>query len=119
MNRPYTLWSIRGLLFVFDIENTHDLEREEIIVSKNVNDNKELAELFDTLLRPEFFIYSEQERISLIETLSYFLEVGNSFDEVFSKMDTYFDDDVKDQRQFMKVLLGCLERYQSQGNGNN
>jgi hypothetical protein len=45
--------------------------------------------------------------------------VGNSFDEVFSKMDTYFDDDVKDQRQFMKVLLGCLERYQSQGNGNN
>ncbi|CAH0125425.1 hypothetical protein ABH908_000859 [Pseudomonas frederiksbergensis] len=119
MNRPYTLWSIRGLLFVFDIENTHDLEREEIIVSKNVNDNKELAELFDILLRPEFFIYSEQERISLIETLSYFLEVGNSFDEVFSKMDTYFDDDVKDQRQFMKVLLGCLGRYQSQGNGNN
>lgn len=119
MNRPYTLWSIRGLLFVFDIENTHDLEREEIIVSKNVNDNKELAELFDTLLRPEFFIYSEQERISLIETLSYFLEVGNSFDEVFSKMDTYFDDDVKDKRQFMKVLLDCLERYQNQGNGNN
>jgi len=119
MNRPYTLWSIRGLLFVFDIENTHDLEREEIIVSKNVNDNKELAELFDILLRPEFFIYSEQERISLIETLSYFLEVGNSFDEVFSKVDTYFDDDVKDQRQFMKVLLGCLGRYQSQGNGNN
>lgn len=119
MNRPYTLWSIRGLLFVFDIENTHDLEREEIIVSKNVNDDKELAELFDALLRPEFFIYSEQERISLIETLSYFLEAGNSFDEVFSKMDTYFDDDVKDQRQFMRVLINCLKRYQSQGNGNN
>lgn len=43
MNRPYTLWSIRGLLFVFDIENTHDLEREEIIVSKNVNDVKNLS----------------------------------------------------------------------------
>lgn len=85
MNRPCALWSIRGLLFVFDIENTHDLEREKIIVSKNVNDDKELAELFDALLRPEFFIYSEQERISLIETVSYFLEKGNSFDEVFFK----------------------------------
>ncbi|WP_213940082.1 hypothetical protein [Pseudomonas sp. dw_612] len=118
MNRPYTLWSIRGLLFVFDIENTHDLGREKIIVSKNVNDDKELAELFDALLRPEFFIYSEQERILLIETLSYFLEMENSFDEVFSKMDTYFDDDVKDQRQFMTVLINCLNRYQSQGNSN-
>lgn len=95
------------------------MEREEIVVSKNVNDDKKLAELFDALLRPEFFIYSEQERISLIETLSYFLEVGNSFDEVFSKMDTYFDDDVKDQRQFMTVLINCLERYQNQGNGNS
>ncbi|WP_433784895.1 hypothetical protein [Pseudomonas frederiksbergensis] len=119
MNRPCTLWSIRGLLFVFDIENTHDLEREKIIVSKNVNDDKELAELFDALLRPEFFIYSEQERILLIETLSCFLEVGNSFDEIFSKMDTYFDDEVKDQRRFMTVLINCLERYQDQGSGIN
>jgi hypothetical protein len=119
MNRPYTLWSIRGLLFVFDIENTRDVEWEEIIVSKNVNDDKELSELFDALLRSEFFIYSEQERIALIETLSYFLEVGDSFDEVFSKMDTYFDDDVKDQRRFMTVLIGCLERYQNQGSGDN
>lgn len=118
MNRPYTLWSIRGLLFVFDIENTRDLKREEFIVSKNVNDDIELAELFDELLRPEFFVYSEQERISLIETLSYFLEEGESFDEIFSKMDTYFDDDVKDRRQFMKILTNCLERYQSQGSDN-
>ena len=118
MNRPCTLWSIRGLLFVFDIENTHDLEREELIVSKDVNDEIELAELFDVLLRPEFFIYSERERISLIETFSDFLERGDSFDEVFSKMDTYFDDDVKDKRQFMTVLIGCLERYQNQGSDN-
>ncbi|EJM83804.1 MULTISPECIES: hypothetical protein [unclassified Pseudomonas] len=116
MNRPYSLWSIRGLLFVFDIENTRDLEREEIIVSKNVNDNIELAELFDVLLQPEFFIYSEKERRLLIEALSYFLERGESFDEIFLKMDTYFDDEVRDQRQFMTVLLNCLERYQSQGN---
>ncbi|MDZ5434447.1 hypothetical protein T3H00_17470 [Pseudomonas fluorescens] len=118
MNRVYTLWSIRGLLFVFDIENTRDLKREEIIVSKNVNDDIELAELFDILLRPEFFAYSEKERLLLIETLSYFLEKGDGFDGVFSKMDTYFDDDVKDQRQFMKVLLGCLQRYQDQGSGD-
>ncbi|VVN47517.1 hypothetical protein PS662_06017 [Pseudomonas fluorescens] len=118
MNRPYSLWSIRGLLFVFDIENTRDLEREEIIVSKNVNDDIELAELFDALLRPEFFIYSEQERSLLVKTLSHFLENGENFDEIFSKMDTYFDDEVKDQRQFMKVLFNCLERYQNQGSGS-
>jgi hypothetical protein len=117
MNRPYTLWSIRGLLFVFDIENTHDLEREEIIVSKNVNDEVELSELFDVLLRPEFFIYSEIERILLIETLSFFLRGGDNFDGVFKKMDTYFDDDIKDQRQFMAVLLSCLKRYQDEGSG--
>lgn len=115
MNKPYSLWSIRGLLFVFDIENTRDLEREEIIVSKNVNDNIELAELFDALLQPEFFIYSEEERISLIGALSYFLERGGSFDEIFLKMDTYFNDEVRDQRQFMTVLHSCLERYQIQG----
>lgn len=117
MHRPYTLWSIRGLLFVFDIENAHDLEREEIIVSKNVNDEGELCELFDVLLRPEFFNYSEGERMLLIETLSFFLKEGDNFDGVFKKMDTYFDEDVKDQRQFMAVLLSCLKRYQNQESG--
>ncbi|MHC8322721.1 hypothetical protein ACYZT4_18855 [Pseudomonas sp. GB2N2] len=118
MNSPYSLWSIRGLLFVFDIENTRDLDREEIIVSKNVNDEIELAELFDALLQPEFFIYSEKERKLLIETLSCFLEKGESFDEIFLKMDTFFDDVVEDQRQFMTDLLNCLQRYQSQGSGS-
>jgi hypothetical protein len=114
MNKPYSLWSIRGLLFVFDIENTHDLEREGIIVSKNVNDTIELAELFDVLVRPEFFIYSQKEQQLLIDTLEHFLDCGDSFDGVFSKMDTYFDEDVKDQRGFMMVLLNCLQRYQSE-----
>ncbi|WP_077048350.1 hypothetical protein [Pseudomonas sp. KK4] len=117
MDRPYTLWSIRGLLFVFDIENTHDLEREEIIVSKDVNDEGELCELFDVLLCPEFFNYSEEERVRLIETLSFFLNKGDNFDGVFNKMDTYFDEDIKDRRQFMAVLLSCLKRYQNQESG--
>ena len=117
MNNTYSLWSIRGLLFVFDIENAKDVAREGIIVSKDVNDDKELAELFDILLRPEFFHYSEKERVSLIETLAYFLEKNDSFDGVFSKMDTYFDEGVKDQRQFMKVLLERLRFYQSESKG--
>lgn len=37
----------------------------------------------------------------------------------FLKMDTYFDDEIKDQRRFMTVLINCLERYQDQGSGIN
>lgn len=62
MNKGYSLWSVRGLLFIFDIENTRDINREEIIVSKDVNDDRELSELFDVLLKPEFFDYGEKER---------------------------------------------------------
>ena len=114
MKVSYNIWDIRGLLFVFDIENTRDLKREEIIVSKDVNDEQELTELFDVLMRPEFFIYSQKERLLLIDTLEYFLDCGDDFDGVFSKIDTYFDENVKDQRKFMMVLLSCLQRYQSE-----
>lgn len=115
MNKDYSLWSVRGLLFVFDIENTRDINREEIIVSKDVNDDRELSELFDVLIRPEFFDYDEKERQRLIDTLVYFLDCGDTFDEVFTKMDTYFDDEVLDQRQFMRVLLERLRVYQLEG----
>ncbi|MFL1526914.1 hypothetical protein [Pseudomonas sp. O230] len=112
MKNSYCIEDIRGLLFVFDIENTNDDVREEIISSKNVNDEKELVELFDVLMRPEFLIYKERERVSLINTIAHFLDVGDSFDRVFNKMTTYFDDEVMDQRKFMAVLLVCLKRYQ-------
>lgn len=115
MKSAYDIWDIKSLLFVFDIENTRDLHREEIIVSKDVNNDGELAQLFDMLLRPEFFIYTENERQLLIATLVHFLELDDNFDRVFTKIDTYFDDDVKDQRKFMLVLLDCLRRYQAEG----
>lgn len=115
MNKGYSLWSVRGLLFIFDIENTRDINREEIIVSKDVNDDRELSELFDVLLKPEFFDYGEKERQRLIDTLVYFLDCGDTFDEVFKKVDTYFDDEVLDQRQFMRVLLDRLRVYQLEG----
>lgn len=96
MKNSYNIWDIRSLLFVFDIENTRDLKMEEIIVSRDVNDEQELTELFDVLMHPEFFIYSKKERKLLIDTLVHFLDCGDSFDGVFSKIDTYFDGDVKD-----------------------
>ncbi|EJL99522.1 MULTISPECIES: hypothetical protein [unclassified Pseudomonas] len=111
MKRKPEYFVLRGLLFLFDIENSHDDAREKIIVSKNVNDEKELAELFDILMKPEFLSYSAQEREWCIETLEHYLGVGDSFDAVFKKITTYFDDDVKDQRQFMQVLLSCLLSY--------
>ncbi|WP_095191874.1 hypothetical protein [Pseudomonas sp. Irchel 3E19] len=112
MKRKPEYFVLRGLLFLFDIENTHDDAREKIIVSKNVNDKDELAELFDVLMRPEFLSYTVGEREWCVATLKHYLEVGDSFDAVFTKITTYFDDDVEDQRKFMMVLLECLEKYQ-------
>ena len=112
MKKSYNIADVRSLLFVFDIENTDDEAREGIIVSKNVNDEKELGELFDILMKPEFLIYTRRERDILIDTISHFLEANDTFDRVFGKMTTYFDDEVVDQRRFMMVLLGRLRRYQ-------
>lgn len=111
MKRKPEYFVLRGLLFLFDIDNTRDDAREKIIVSKNVNDKEELAELFDILMKPEFLSYTFHEREWCIDTLKHYLEAGDSFDAVFTKITTYFDDDVADQRQFMQVLLSCLLRY--------
>lgn len=67
------------------------------------------------MLRPEFFAYAMRERESLINTVAHFLDINDSFDRVFDKMTTYFDDEVVDQREFMKILLVCLRRYQQDG----
>ncbi|QGA51508.1 hypothetical protein [Pseudomonas brassicacearum] len=114
MKNTYDMHDVWGLLFVFSIENTHDVAREEVITSKNVNDDEELGQLFDLLIRPEFLFHSQKEQVLLINTLSYFLENGDSFDRVFLNLDTYFDDVVNDQRQFMRVLLASLMRYQAE-----
>lgn len=112
MNSSYNIADIRSLLFVFDIENTNDEVREEIIASKNVNDEKELIELFDVLMRPEFLLYKEKEQEFLINTIAHFLDKNDPFDRVFERMTTYFDDEVVDRKKFMAVLLICLQRYQ-------
>lgn len=104
---------LRSLLFVFDIENTKNAAREEIITSKDVNNDQELAELFDLLLESAFLKYRPDERRWFIGAIMYLLDAGDNFDEVFSKMDTYFDSEVEDQRRFMKVLLDRLKYYHS------
>lgn len=114
MKRQPKLSILRGLLFLFDIDNIDDVEREEIIVSKNVNDEVELAELFDMLMRPEFTAYSDSDREWYIDTLIYYLGLEENFNSVFDKLTTYFDDKVEDQRKFMHVLLECLLRYQAE-----
>lgn len=101
-----------GLLFVFNIENVRNEEWEEVIVSKNINHDAELSELFDILLRPEFLNYSPGTQGKYIETINYYLEAGDTFDDLFEDMDTYFDQEIHDQRHFMKILLSCLKRYQ-------
>jgi hypothetical protein len=101
-----------GLLFVFNIENVSDEKREEIIVSKNINIDPELSELFDVLLKPEFLRYPPGAQDKYIEVISYYLEAGDSFDDLFEDMDTYFDQEIYDQRHFMEVLLNCLRCYQ-------
>jgi hypothetical protein len=103
-----------GLLFVFNIENACDEEREEVIVSKDINVDVELCELFDVLLRPEFLRYSPSAQEKYIALIAYYMEAGDNFDDLFKDMDMYFDQEVQDQRHFMKILLSCLKRYQSE-----
>ena len=114
MKSKPSIYVLRSLLFVFCIESTASAERENIIVSKDVNDDIELAELFDILLRPGFLIYRLDEQQWFIDSISHYLEVGNTFDGIFNGLDTYFDSDVEDRYRFMKVLLNCLMRYQAE-----
>jgi hypothetical protein len=51
------------------------------------------------------------EQKKFVETISYYLETGNSFDDLFEYMDTYFDQEIESQRHFMSIFLDCLNRY--------
>lgn len=114
MNKKPDLEILRGLLFTYCIENTKDLDREEIIVSKNVNNPEELAELFDALTKSEFYSYREDEQQWFIDTLEHFLSKNEDFESVFYLFDTYFEDEILDKRVFMAVLLDRLKSYMSE-----
>lgn len=114
MKKKPDLAILRGLLFTYCIENCRDAEREQVIASKNINNEKELSELFNTLTKPEFFSYKEDEQQWFIDTLQHFLSTNENFSSVFYLFDTYFEDEIRDNRQFMTVLLECLKRYKAE-----
>jgi hypothetical protein len=116
MNKKPDLEILQGLLFTYSIENTKDLKREEIIVSKDINNETELSELFDILTKPYFLSYREDEQEWLIETIQHFLSANDDFESVFYLFDTYFEDSITDKRSFMKTLLNCLKKYQEDAN---
>ncbi|MGR2708710.1 hypothetical protein [Pseudomonas sp. AU10] len=111
-NKP-SMSIIRGLLFTYDIENTDDLEREKIIASKDINDERELSELFDELTKPEFLLYTKIEQEWFIDSIDHYLSINDSFDAVFKTMTTYFSTPVNNQREFMQILLSRLKHYRS------
>lgn len=111
MKKKPDLAILQGLLFTYSIENTKNLEREETIVSTNINNETELSQLFDILTKPEFLSYRADERIWFIETLEYYLSIEEDFESVFYLFDTYFEDDIIDKKNFMRVLLRCLKIY--------
>ena len=111
MKKKPNIAILQGLLFTYSIENTKDLEREEIIVSKDINNETELSELFDILTKPEFLSYRPDEQIWFIETLEHYLSTAEDFESVFYLFDTYFEDDIIDKKVFMRVLLKCLKNY--------
>ncbi|AZF48268.1 hypothetical protein C4J84_2900 [Pseudomonas sp. R11-23-07] len=102
---------IQGLLFTYCIENTTSADREELITSINVNNHEELTGLFNELTKPEFIRYKRDEREWHINTLQHFLSTDENFESVFYLFDTHFNDEITDKRQFMKILLDCLNRY--------
>lgn len=117
MNKKPDLNIFRSLFFVFDIDNPDNDSgiRQDIMVSKNINDTRELSELFDTMLRPEFLAYTPEARERCIKTLEFFLNTDENFDFLFDKITTYFNDDIEDQRHFMQTLHQCLKRYNTKG----
>ena len=114
MKNSYEIVDVKNLLFVFDIENTCDVERERLIVEKNVNDPRQLRELFDVLLKSEFNECTDGEQKSFIDTVDHFLRVDDNFDRVFNRMTTYFNEEVKDRPSFMRILLECLTKYRNE-----
>ncbi|KTC43287.1 hypothetical protein AO262_36220 [Pseudomonas fluorescens ABAC62] len=112
-NKP-DLKILQGLLFTYCIENTKNLEREETIASKNINDETELSELFDQLTKPEFLSYKESDQTWFIETIEHYLSTDDNFESVFYLFDTYFEDEIADKRSFMKTLANCLKSYKSE-----
>lgn len=114
MKKKPNLAILQGFLFTYSTENTKNREREEIIVSKNVNNETELSELFDILTKPEFLAYTEGEQIWLIETIEYYLSKDEDFESVFYLFDTYFEDDITNKRAFMAVLLERLKSYRNE-----
>ena len=98
---------IRGLLFTYDIENTDDFEREKLIASKDINNEKELIELFDEVTKPEFLDYSRAEQEWFITSITHYLAINDDFDEVFNNMATYFSAPVTDHRWLAATTLHC------------
>ncbi|AHC34758.1 hypothetical protein U771_11145 [Pseudomonas gorinensis] len=111
-NKP-NMSIIRGLLFTYDIENTDDLKRENLISSKNINTEKELIELIDELTKPEFLSYTKQEQEWFIDSIEHYLSIGDNFDSIFKTMATYFSEPVINQQMFMRTLLGRLRQYRN------
>ena len=111
MKKKPSMSIIRGLLFTYDIENTDDLERESLISSKDINNEKELTELLDELTKPEFLSYTKSEQEWFIGSVEYYLSINDNFDAVFKTMATYFSEPVIDQQKFMQTLLNRLRQY--------
>lgn len=113
MKHTTKLSHLQNLLFAFDIDYSDDVQREEIIASKNVNDSADLSRLFDQILKPSFMSRPKNSRENLIDTLEFFLAKDETFDSVLDSLSTYFDDEITDNRKFMRTLLECLIRYEN------
>jgi hypothetical protein len=65
---------LKSLLFTYSIENYDDSERERFIASKKINNETELAELFEKLTKPQFISYKLEIQQWHIETLQHYLQ---------------------------------------------
>ncbi|MCR8932214.1 MULTISPECIES: hypothetical protein [unclassified Pseudomonas] len=100
-----------GFLFVLDIDYPHVASAEEFICLADVNDGADLSAVFDLIVRPEFLSYSESDKCWLIETIAFFMDEGNSFEDVFAKRSLLFSEEIEDGRMFMRTLLERLRTY--------
>lgn len=97
--------SPHSLLFTYSIESSDNPEKEILIASKNVTNDKELAESFIKFTKPEFTLYGHEERQSYIDTSRHFLKTNEDFEAALLLFDTYFDDEVIDKNTLHESAL--------------
>ncbi len=113
MKKSKELMSLLSLLKVFDVNFANDEDCMKI-QGLDVNNSADVIKAVNTLLLPEYSIYSQDAQDRLLESLrKYTSNPDEDFELLFEEIALVFDDEVIDKRAFMSALLVGIESFKS------